>query len=94
MTGPLGDTAGKGGRPELDAVKPLTVAEAAQLLSELSDGRGYSLSLHCVGGRYTAFAEYAGSGFRDHGEEAIGTGTDAETAIRAALARLPGVGHA
>jgi len=93
VTGPLGETHGKGGVPELEAVQPLTVAELGAQLSALAGGRACSINLCCVRGRWVACAEYAGGGL-SCGVEATGTGADAETAIRAAMARLPGVSHA
>lgn len=96
MTGPLGETHGKDGRPELPAVSALTVAEAGRQLSELAGGRACSLNLGFTRGRWVAVAEYAGSGIGNWGTEATGTGTgaDAETAVRAALAGLPKVRRA
>lgn len=88
MTGHLGETHGKSGVPELPAVATMTIFDLQKQLAEKADGRACSINLGFCRGRWVAVAEYAGAGL-DQGTEATGTGADAETAIRGALARLP-----
>lgn len=89
MDGPEGDT------QEIDiaipsARKTLTIFDAQQAIADKAAGRAWSLNVAFSMGRYLASVEYAGGGF-SCGVEATGTGADMETAVLAAINRLPGV---
>lgn len=81
MNGPLGETAGKNGRPELPVVTSPTLADVQAELMELVQDGDYTLHMGRVKGLNWARLECAG-------KQAASTGPDIETAIRRAIMRM------
>lgn len=82
MTGPLGETHGKGGIPELDAVKSMTLAELGERLTKMLDSDWVEIKLVRYAGQECAVR------VESHRGCALGGGSDMDSAVLQALARL------
>ena len=81
MTGHLGETAGKNGRPELPVVKSMTLVEMGERLTELLGTSWVEIKLVRSAGHYAARIESRGC-------SGHGGGSDPDRAILRAIARL------
>ena len=81
MTGNLGETAGKNGRPELEAVRSLTLGELRAKITEAGGNDWAEIRMVFHGSQCSVRIESAG-------KVGVGGGADADRAFLRALARL------
>ncbi len=82
MTGHLGETAGKNGRPELDAVRSLTLGELRAKITEAGGSEWAEIRLVFSTGGFCSVR------IESDGKTGLGGGQDADRAFLRAVARL------